>query len=132
MFPFVLQDAPVDPHHLAIPGERLARRLDHGPAQRLHDLAMVVDDEVGHDVGEQVQSLAVLEDGLTHDPGQQRPEVVLVGDLAPRAVARPHVDVMAALLQPFQHLARVGPQVQIPGNEATVDVEEDVERPHER
>ena len=102
-------------------------RANHGAAERLDDLAVVVDDEVRLDVGEQVQPLAVLEDRLAHHPGQQRPEVVLVGHLAPRAVARPHEDMMSALLQPLQHLARIGAQMQVPGDQAAVDIEEDVQ-----
>jgi len=59
----------------------------YSAAERFYDLAMIVNDEIGHDVGEQVQTRAILENRFAHDPGQQRPQIMLVGDLPTRSVS---------------------------------------------
>lgn len=127
-----LENAAVDADHLAVLGQRFLRGPDYGSAEHGDDFVVVVNDEVGLDLGEQMQALAVLEDRFAHDPGEQGPEVVLVGDLAAGAVAGPHVDVVAPFLQALKDLARVGANLQIPGNETAVDVEEDVEGAHKQ
>ena len=130
MLAFEFEDASVGADHFAVLVEGLSGRSDDGAAEGVDDFGVVVDDEVRDDGGEEVESGAVLEDGFAHDAGEEWPEIVFVGDFAPGAVAGPHVDVVAAFLESLEDFAGVGSEVEVPGDEAAVDVEEDVEWSH--